>query len=368
MVPTLYVGTRKGLFTLTRTRTGWKVQEPEFRAVPVSMVLHDPRDRTLYAALDHGHFGVKLQRRLHNKTKWTEIAAPTYPQLPDGVEEKDSFGRPWPRTLKLVWSLECDPRSDGALWCGTIPGGLFRSSDRGNSWQMVESLWNEPRRKEWLGGGADLPGIHSVAVDPRDGNHVLVGVSTGGIWRTQDGGASWTVCSNGMRQEHVPKDRTHDPVCQDVHRVVACKAAPDRIWVQHHNGIFRSQKDVASYREVKAKAPSRFGFAVVVHPTDPDTAWFVPAQKDECRIPVDGKLCVLRTRDGGKSFEVQSSGLPQRHCYDLVYRHGLDLASDGTTLALGSTTGGLWISENGGRRFQQIDARLPPIYVVRFGC
>lgn len=367
----LFVGTRKGLFRLEQKGKNWQLSDPLFRAVPVSMVLQDPRDGAIYACLDHGHFGVKLQRSDDGKT-FSEIGAPTYPQLPDGQEEKDLFGRPWPRKLKLVWALEIDPRQPGALWCGTIPGGLFHSVDRGQTWQLVESLWNEPRRKEWLGGGADLPGIHSICVDPRNPDHVMVGVSTGGIWRTTDGGATWAPCSFGMRQEHVPEDQRHDPVRQDVHRVVQSPTAPDRVWVQHHNGIFRSQKGVDSYREITAKAVSRFGFATVVHPTDPDTAWFVPAQKDEIRIPNDGRFCVLRTEDGGKTFTELRRGLPQRHCYDLVYRHALDLLpaeqkGAAPTLAMGSTTGGLWVSGDGGQRWNLVDARLPPVYVVRFG-
>lgn len=368
----LFVGTRKGLFRLDPKKSGWQLSDPFFRAVPCSMVLQDPRDGAIYACLDHGHFGVKLQRSDDGKT-FREIGAPTYPQLKKGKEEKDLFGRPWPRKLKLVWALEIDPRTDGALWCGTIPGGLFHSTDRGETWQLVESLWNEPRRKEWLGGGADLPGIHSICVDPRDADHVLVGVSTGGIWQTKDGGRSWVPCSHGMRQDHVPKEHRHDPVRQDVHRVVQSPTNPNRIWVQHHNGIFRSTKGVDAYREIKAEAVSRFGFATVVHPTDPDTAWFVPAQKDEIRIPNDGRFCVLRTEDGGKSFTELRRGLPQRHCYDLVYRHALDLLpaarkGGAPTLAMGSTTGGLWLSENGGDAFHLFDARLPPIYVVRFGA
>lgn len=367
----LFVGTRKGLFRLDQKVKGHALSAPFFRAVPCSMVLQDPRDGAIYAALDHGHFGVKLQRSDDGKS-FTEIGAPVYPQLKKGKEEKDLFGRPWPRKLKLVWALEIDPRQDGALWCGTIPGGLFHSPDRGRTWHLVESLWNHRRRKEWLGGGADLPGIHSICVDPRDADHVLVGVSTGGIFRTKDGGRSWAPCSYGMRQEHVPKAHAKDPVRQDVHRVVQSQVDPDHIWVQHHNGIFRSQKGVDSYREIQAKAVSRFGFSTVVHPTDPDTAWFVPAEKDELRIPNDGRLCVLRTADGGKTFEELRRGLPQRHCYDLVYRHALDVLpaerkGKGPTLAMGSTTGGLWLSENGGDRWQQVDARLPPIYVVRFG-
>jgi hypothetical protein len=113
--------------------------------------------------------------------------------------------------------------------------------------------------------------------------------------------------------------------------------------------------------------PSHFGFAVAVHPHDGDTAWLVPAIKDERRIPVDGKVVVVRTRDGGKSFTVLREGLPQQHAYDLVYRHGLAVNTSGETLAFGSTTGSLWVSEDQGDSWQCVSTHLPPIYCVRFG-
>lgn len=184
----LLLATRKGLFIASQRRGRWQVSEPEFRGVPVSMTLYDPRDGALYAAVDHGHFGAKLHRR--TGTRWTELAAPVYPQLPRGKVETEGGGRPWPRSLRLVWSLELDRRSPGALWCGTIPGGLFHSGDRGASWTFNDALWNEPARRRWFGGGYDTPGIHSIVVDPRDGNVVTLGISCGGVWRTRDGGGS----------------------------------------------------------------------------------------------------------------------------------------------------------------------------------
>jgi photosystem II stability/assembly factor-like uncharacterized protein len=364
MATQILVSTRKGLFTITRRGRGtWRLAEPDFLAVPVTMALQDPRDGAVYAGLDHGHFGVKLHRRTGRR--WQEIGVPVYPQLPKGKVEKEANGRPWPRTLRMVWSLEIDPRRPGALWCGTIPGGLFHSADRGRSWQLVTGLWNHKGRRKWSGGGYDTPGIHSICVDPRGADTVTVAVSCGGVWRTEDGGARWRNVAHGMRSDYLPPARAFEVDAQDPHRVVQCKAAPDRFWCQHHNGIFRTQRD-GTWREIKAKAPSLFGFACAVHPDDPDTAWFVPAQKDEYRVPVDGRMVVTRTRDGGRSFEVLGKGLPQQHAYDLVYRHGLDLAADGTTLAMGSTSGHLWVSEDGGDRWREIGGNLPPIYAVRF--
>jgi len=365
----LLVATKKGLFTFRRAGKGsWRAAAPEFLAVPVTMVLQDPRDGAVYAGLDHGHFGVKVHRR--DGRRWSEVTAPAMP--PAGklrgkpVVEKDGFGRPWPRKLKLIWSLEIDTAQKGALWCGTIPGALFRSTDRGASWTWNESLWQQKGRRKWFGGGYDTPGIHSICVDPRDANTVHVGVSCGGVWRTDDGGSRWRNVAHGMRATFVPGKKGLDPDVQDPHRVVQCAAAPDRLWSQHHCGIFRTDRG-GPWREIKAKAPSRFGFACAVHPQDPDCAWFVPAQKDECRVPVDGALVVTRTRDGGRTLEVLQRGLPQQGAYDLVYRHGMDVSADGRQLAMGSTTGGLWVSEDGGKGWSELSAHLPPVYAVRFG-
>lgn len=148
--------------------------------------------------------------------------------------------------------------------------------------------------------------------------------------------------------------------------MVQCRNAPDTLWVQHHNGVFRSDDGGNAWHEVANVVPSVFGFAVAMHPHDPDRAWFVPAVKDERRYPVDGRLVVARTRDRGASFEVLRDGVPQQDAYDLVYRHGLAIDSSGDRLAFGSTTGGLWISEDQGDHWQMLASRLPPIHALTF--
>lgn len=358
------VATRKGLFELNRHDGIWQIAPSGFVGEPVTMMLHDRRDGTLYAALNLGHFGVKLHRRDSGADAWVEIAAPTYPPQP----EDRSAELPW--KLSLLWSLAAGGADEpGVLWAGTLPGGLFRSCDRGDSWDLVRSLWDLPERGEWAGGGYDAPGIHSICVDPRDSRHLLVGVSCGGAWATRDGGASWTISAAGMRADYMPPERAQEQNVQDPHCIVQCAAQPDTLWCQHHNGIWRSTNAGGLWQRIGPRhkdLPSDFGFAVAVHPRDPDTAWFVPAVADQKRIPIDAALCVTRTRDGGRSFEVLRAGLPQQHCYDLIYRHGLAVADDGQSLLMGSTTGGLWASENGGNTWQAVAARLPPIYAVHF--
>jgi hypothetical protein len=365
MTATLLVSTRKGLFTVARRPSGWEITDADFLGDNVSIAFADPRDGTRYAALDHGHFGVKMHRCTDGT--WQEIPAPAYPAKPEGLEEKDMWGRPLPWSTVRIWALEPGGTDEpGVIWCGTIPGGLFRSADRGDSWQMIRSLWDHPLRSKWMGGGADLPGLHSIVVDPRDSRRVFVAVSTGGVWYTGDGGETWSQRGEGMRADHVPPELTHAPIAQDVHCLVQCPSAPERFWVQHHNGIFVSSDEARTFTEIHEAGPSVFGFPVIVHPADPDTAWFVPEIKDEKRIPVGGQLVVTRTRDGGRTFETLSKGLPQSHAYDVVYRHALALDPAGEALALGSTTGGLWVSEDQGDNWSMVSHTLPPVYAVRF--
>jgi len=353
-----WIATRKGLFELRRrANNDWQIARTSFLAEPLSMLLPPGDDGRMLAALNLGHFGVKVHASDNAGKTWREVATPTYPPQPDGVE-----GVPW--KLVQVWSLE---QGNGTVWAGTLPGGLFRSADFGATWQLVETLWSRPERAEWFGGGAEVPGIHSICLHPRHADELLIGVSCGGAWVSGDDGMDWQCRASGMRAAYMPPERADDPNIQDPHRIVRCTAQPDVLWCQHHNGIWRSGDNAASWQEVANVPVSNFGFAVAVHPDDADTAWFVPAQSDERRLPVGGAMAVNRTRDGGKSFETLREGLPQQHCYDLVYRHGLDIAGDGRHLMMGSTTGGLWASADGGESWRTVSTNLPPIYAVRFG-
>ncbi|MYM95751.1 WD40/YVTN/BNR-like repeat-containing protein [Duganella vulcania] len=356
-----YIGTRKGLFEIYRTHEAWHLDRQHFLGDPVTMVLPDRRDGTLYAALNLGHFGAKLHRRDPGSEEWTEVAVPAFP-----VKPQDSTD-PVEWTLKQIWSLAAGgPDQPGVLWAGTLPGGLFRSNDRGDSWQLVESLWNVPERSQWMGGGYDVPGIHSICVDPRNSKSVLVGISCGGAWLTNDGGESWSMRAKGMLARYMPPELAETQQVQDPHRIVRCPSEPDKLWCQHHNGIWRSVDNGANWTEVISAPLSNFGFVTAVHPQDGETAWFVPAEADSKRFAAHAALAVTRTTDGGKTFTAWRGGLPQQHCYDLVYRHGLAVSDCGQILLMGSTTGGAWLSEDGGGQWQTISTTLPPIYSVSF--
>lgn len=352
-----WIGTRKGLVELRRGASGWRVQRTSFIGDPVTMSLPPGGPgQPMLAALNLGHFGAKLQLSEDEGQTWAEVDAPAYPPRP-----ADATGAAW--KLAQIWALE---RADGAVWAGTLPGGLFKSVDAGRHWALVEPLWLMPERLEWMGGGSELPALHSICPHPQRPGEMLLGISCGGAWKTTDGGASWSVCAKGMRADFMPPEQAGYENTQDPHRIVRCAAAPEVLWCQHHCGIWRSTDNGANWVEVHAPRSS-FGFAVAVHPQDPHTAWFVPAVKDEKRFPVDGALVVNRTRDGGKTFETFSAGLPQQDCFDLIYRHALDVSADGQTLMMGSTTGHLWASGDAGEHWQMVAGNLAPIASVRIG-
>ncbi|MEZ6047913.1 MAG: exo-alpha-sialidase [Planctomycetaceae bacterium] len=295
------------------------------------------------------------------RSNLTECGVPAYPE---GSTLKEHSGEVKPAVMEEFWALE--PGAGKRIWAGTIPGGLFYSDDQGESWHLIESLWNDPDVK-MDGGGKDHAGLHSVCVDPRDPQHITIAVSVAGVWETFNSGETWELIGKGLRAEYMPPEEAYDLLAQDAHLMVQCPSSPDHLWIQHHNGIFRSENGGHEWTEIIDVDPAVFGFAVAVHPKDPKIAWFVPATKDETRIPIQGAFVITRTRDGGKTFEKITNGLPQEYAFDIVYRHALAVNSTGTTLVTGSTTGNLWISEDGGDSWGTISNHLPPVYCIKFG-
>ena len=361
MAERLYAATRKGLLVYGRVGGRWTYKSTAFLGSPVSMILASPDNRTIFAALNLGHFGTKLHRSTDAGATWTELQPPQFPKVEGGDQDAKA------PAVSAIWAMEWAGRDrPGALWAATAPAALFYSADNGETWTINQPLWDMPSRLKWMGGGTVDTAMHSVCVDPRRSDRLAVAVSCGGVTLTEDGGKSWRVAGHGLRADFLPPDQQYDPNVQDAHLMVQCPADPKVFWIQHHNGIFRSTDDLASWHEIHTAPVSKFGFAVAVHPKDPDTAWFVPAVKDEQRYPVDGKLVVQRTRDGGKTFDVLSAGLPQENAFDLIYRHGLAVDETGQGLVMASTTGAVWTSDNAGEAWTLLTAHLAPVYAVKF--
>lgn len=358
MKPTLLLGTRKGFVAYHSKNGNWQVENLSFEGEPVSIAYADPRSGTWWACLDHGHWGVKLHRSADRGNTWEEVAAPAYPE---GEEVKDGV----PATTRYIWSMaNCGKEPGRRLWIGTDPGGLFMSEDNGNSFQLVESLWKHPSRKEhWFGGGRDQPGIHSIVVDPRDEKHIYIAISCAGVFETADGGKTWEVRNKGLRADFLPdpaSDIGHDP-----HILVAAPTDPDTLWQQNHCGIFRSTDAARNWTDVsQPDGPARFGFAIAVADDNPNQAWVAPANSDTTRTAIRGALCICRTDDGGKTWKELRKGLPQQNCFDIIYRHAL--ACSGDALAFGTTTGNLFFSPDRGESWQALNNYLPMVYSVQF--
>lgn len=355
-MPDFYAATRKGLFGLSFDRQkNLSVTSTNFLGEPVTQVLHDPRDGAVYAALRLGHFGPKLHRSDDGGKSFTEIAVPAFPK----ADDEKAPG------VDTLWVLAAGGRdAPGRIYCGTIPAGLFVSDDRGASWRHLPALDHVPGRERWFGGGYDHPGVHTLIVEPADSAHVLLGISCGGVWETSDAGESWALRTHGLFAAYMPPEQADDGATQDPHSIAACAADPRHLWMQHHNGMFHSGDGAQNWRHLKDVPVSDFGFLALAHPRDPKTAWFVPARSDEKRHAVDGALCVTKTVDGGKSFSTIRAGLPQHHAYDLFYRHGGAVDQSGERLVIGSTTGGVFFSDDGGTNWRELPARLPPVYAV----
>jgi photosystem II stability/assembly factor-like uncharacterized protein len=354
----LILGTNKGLLIFEENGSGWRMTCEAHRAIPVSYAMTDPRTDTLWALLDHGHWGTKLQRSRDKGASWEEVPAPKFPE---GAERAPGV----PATVSYLWYMKPGGNDQPErLYIGTEPGALFQSDDGGDSFHLVESLWNHPSRPDnWFGGGRDLPGICSICIDPRDSNHVFIGVSVGGVFETRDGGQTWEGRNKGLVACYLPNPSAeygHDP-----HFMLMSPSNPDILWQQNHCGIFRSADGGQTWKDIsKPGTPAYFGFAIAVDAHDADTAWVVPAIDAEYRMAVDRALCVCRTEDGGETWTELRNGLPQTDAYDLVYRHALDIS--GERLAFASTTGNLYLSNDRGDSWECLYHNLPPVFSVRF--
>ena len=353
----LLLGTRKGLVVYQRQNGGWKLHSAHFTGIPVTLADIDQHG-SWWAMLDHGHWGTKIHRSDDQGASWQELKAPRF-------EAEDELKPGVPATVKYLWAFASGgPSYPDRVWIGTEPGGLFISENRGESFELVRSLWDFPgRADEWFGGGRDNAGIHSILVDPRNNDHVHIGISCAGVLASRDSGKTWVALNKGLKADFLPDPDAamgHDP-----HMLVRSTGHPDVLWQQNHCGIFRSTDNGQQWQDVsQSGGPAHFGFAITAAADDPEKAWVVPAVSDEIRVACDLALCVSATSDGGKTWSAGRSGLPQENAFDIVFRHALDL--DQRELVFGTTTGNLYHSADSGQHWTALSTNLPLIHSACF--
>ena len=364
--PVLFVGTRKGLWRLSAdaSRSTWSVAGPAFLGHIAHHAVLDPRDRkTLLLAAKTGHLGPTVFRSTDLGRTWTESS------LPPAFASPDALGR---SVRAVFWLSPGHADEPGSWYAGGSPQGLFRSEDGGDTWEPV-SGWNDHKMWETWAEWPDTEGtpdgsmLHSVLVDPRDRNHLSIGLSGGGVFESTDGGADWQPLNAGCAADFLPDpypEFGHDP-----HTVRQHPLRPDRLYQQNHCGIYRMERPDGRWIRIGDNMPrdvGDIGFPIELHPRDPDTAWVLPMDGTDVwpRTSPDGRPSVYVTRDAGESWTRCDSGLPERAWFTVKRQAMTTDALDPLGLYFGTTGGEVWATSDEAVSWSNVVSHLPEIYAV----
>jgi hypothetical protein len=346
----LLIGTPKGAFILegTPARDSWEIRGPMCEGWPVHDISAGP-DGSLYAGAGSPWFGPAVFRSDDLGQTWTHSS--------EGL----TYGDDGPK-VKTVWTVTAG--LDG-IYAGVEPAGLFRSTDRGRSWQHVQALTEHPSRPHWVGGAGGLI-LHTIVPDPADAARMWVGISSVGVFETRDAGASWMTRNKGVRAEFNPQDRFPEyGLC--VHKLVRAAGSGERLFQQNHCGVYRSDDGGANWIDLTSNGlPGDFGFVAAAHPRDPDTFWTIPlTEPEQGRWMHHGAAAVWRTTDAGATWSREAAGLPQEHAYVGVLREAMAVDRlDPVGIYFGTSTGQLYASADEGVTWSRIWDDLPPVWSV----
>lgn len=358
----LAIGTRKGLFLGRRSATGaWSLEGPEFLMREVAAVGFAPPVREgapprLLAGVRSEHWGPTVARSDDLGRTWQETQQGSI-SFPDGSDA----------ALHRVWQLQADPQRPGLVWAGCEPTSLWCSTDAGEHFDLVRGLWDHPHRPTW-GPGYGGAAVHTVVPDRERQGHVLVAMSAGGVYQTQDGGSSWAPTNVGISAYFLPDPDPEYGQC--VHKVAADGGTAGTLYAQNHHGVYRSDDSGLSWTSIAQGLPSDFGFTMLAHPTRSGTAWVVPLVADGERVPPGGRLRLHRTVDGGRTWTETGRGLPDE-AWTCVLRDAACVAATGddpgdpALVALGTRDGCVYVSEDDGDSVVEVARHLPDVLSVR---
>ncbi len=350
----ILVGTSKGLFVLRGRRGGpLEVATRRFAGLVVEYATRDPRTGVYYASVTSAHFGPRVWMTKDVEGEWEQTAGPAFPSDAGAAVER-------------IWVIT-PGEGEGVVWAGVAPAALFRSEDAGRSWELNRAMWDEPSRKDWQPGAGGLC-LHSICPWPGRPDKLAIGISAAGVWISEDGGKSWHRGVQGIVPRYIPDDAREDAADLCVHNMHRAPLQPERLWMQFHGGVYRSDDAGESWNDIGTGTglPSDFGFPMVIDPADPKRAWVIPLTADVDRVTPDGKLRVFETADEGRSWSPRTEGLPQHDAYLTILRQAF-CHDDGSPLGLyfGDKSGTVYASADAGATWTVAAEHLPSIVSVR---
>jgi photosystem II stability/assembly factor-like uncharacterized protein len=358
------VGTRKGAFILTSdgARRSWTVDGPHFPGWEMYHVKGSPVDPDrIYASQSGGWFGQVIQRSDDGGRTWNPVENRfAYDGVPGTHMWYDGTPHPW--EFKRVWYLEPSLTDRDTVFAGVEDAALFKSTDAGASWHELSGLRTHGTGAQWQPGAGGMC-LHTIVLDPVNTNRMYVAISAAGAFRSDDAGITWAPINKGLRSAQIPDEDAEVGHC--VHRIALHPSNPERLYMQKHWDVMRSDDAGGNWHEVSGNLPSDFGFPIEVHAHQPETIYVVPLTSDAHRFPPDGKLRVYRSRTGGNEWEALTNGLPQQDCYVNILRDAMAVDTlDSCGIYFGTTGGQVYVSSDSGDNWQPIVHDLPAVLSV----
>ncbi len=358
------VGTKKGAFILTsdEKREKWDVTGPHFAGWEIYHMMGSPVDpNRIYASQTSGWFGQIIQRSDDGGKTWAPVGNEFKYEGETGTHQWYD-GTPHPWEFKRVWHIEPSLTERDTVYAGVEDAALFKSTDGGTTWQELPGLRKHSTGNKWQPGAGGM-GLHTIILDPKDPQRITIAISAAGCFRSDDGGATWKAANKGLKSKYMPDQTAEVGFC--VHHLAINPSKPERVYMQLHWNVMRSDDAADTWQLVSGNLPTDFGFPIAAHAHDPETVYVVPIKSDSEHYVHEGKLRVYRSRSGGHEWEALTAGLPQENCYVNVLRDAMAVDRlDKCGVYFGTTGGQVYASNDEGDSWQAIVRDLPAVYSV----